>query len=116
MQVEITPFEWVAQHLQIIGWPSLCYAVWKVTRFMTNVENRVLGSEAHIAKMATNCFPTMQDSLKNQDSLLKSVDSSLKTQTTALTNMDASLETLVDVLPRKITGKATPRAKRTSKK
>lgn len=74
----LSPFEWVSSHLQLIGWPTLCYAVWKVTRFMTMVESRVLNSEAHIEKMATNCFPTMQTSLQTQDGLLKSMDVSLK--------------------------------------
>ena len=74
----LPPFEWVSQHLQVIGWPTLCYAVWRVTRFFTLVEHRVLNAEAHIEKMSTNCFPTMQASLQNQDTLLKSMDGSLK--------------------------------------
>jgi len=74
----LPPYEWFFQHLQVIGWPTLCYAVWRVTRFFSLVENRVLGAEAHIEKMATNCFPTMQTSLLNQDVLLKSMDGSLK--------------------------------------
>jgi hypothetical protein len=75
----LSPFEYFSQHLQIIGWPTLCFAVWKVTRFMTTVETRVVGSETHITAMATNHFPHMEASLANQDTLLKSVDQSLKT-------------------------------------
>jgi len=61
------------------GWPALCLLAWRVSRFLTKAETRVLTAENHITKMATNCFPTMQTSLQNQDGLLKSVDQSLKT-------------------------------------
>ena len=76
---ESSPFEWFSQHIQIVGWPTLCYAVWRVTRFFTIVETRVLSAEEHITKMATNCFPTMEKSLVNQDGLMRSMDASLKT-------------------------------------
>lgn len=75
----LTPLEWVSQHIQLIGWPTLIYATWRVTRFFTIVETRVLSAEEHVTKMATNCFPTMQASLQTQDALMKSMDSSLKT-------------------------------------
>ena len=38
----------------------MIYAVWRVTRFFTIVETRVLNAEEHLVKMSTNCFPTMQ--------------------------------------------------------
>jgi hypothetical protein len=79
MMENLSPFEWVAQHIQLIGWPTLIYATWRVTRFFTIVETRVLSAEEHITKMATNCFPTMESSLRNQDTLLQSMDGSLKT-------------------------------------
>jgi hypothetical protein len=75
----LPPYEWIFQHLQVIGWPTLCYAVWRVTRFFTLVEGRVLNAEEHLMKMSTNCFPTMQSSLQNQDGLLQSMDKSLRT-------------------------------------
>lgn len=75
----LSPFEWFSQHMQLIGWPAICYGIWRLRGFLSIVETRVLGAEQHITKMATNCFPTMQASLKNQDTLLHSVDKSLKT-------------------------------------
>jgi hypothetical protein len=74
----LPPYEWIFQHLQVIGWPTLCYAVWRVTRFFTIVEGRVLNAEDHVVNMATNHFPHMEASLQNQDVLLKSMDGSLK--------------------------------------
>jgi len=71
--------DWAASHSSLIGWPALCLLAWRVSRFLTKAETRVLTAENHITKMATNCFPTMQTSLQNQDGLLKSVDQSLKT-------------------------------------
>lgn len=75
----LSPFEWVAQHMQLVGWPTLCYAVWRVTRFFTIVETRVLSAEEHITTLATNHFPHMEESLRTQDGLMKSMDTSLKT-------------------------------------
>ena len=75
----LTPLEWVSQHIQLVGWPTLIYATWRVTRFFTIVETRVLSAEEHITTLATNHFPHMEASLQNQDNLLKSMDGSLKT-------------------------------------
>jgi hypothetical protein len=74
-----SPIVWTIEHFSAVGWPTLIYAVWRVTRFFTVVETRVLTAEEHITKMSSNCFPTMQASLQTQDGLMKSMDSSLKT-------------------------------------
>jgi hypothetical protein len=71
--------DYIALHIQIVGWPAICFAVWKVTRFITEIQERACTAEQHITKMATNCFPTMEASLKNQDVFLHSMDGSLKT-------------------------------------
>jgi hypothetical protein len=70
--------EWVTQHLQLIGWPALCIAAWKVSGYVKTVTDQATKTVGQIDKMATNCFPTMQTSLQNQDGLLHSMDESLK--------------------------------------
>ena len=75
----LNTFEWIFQHIQILTPTALIYAVWRVTRFFTIVETRVLEAEGHVTKMATNCMPTIQASLQTQDGLLHSMDTSLKT-------------------------------------
>jgi hypothetical protein len=58
-------FEWAYAHLGLIGWPALAEQATKTV--------------GQIDKMATNCFPTMEASLKTQDGLLHSMDASLRT-------------------------------------
>jgi hypothetical protein len=72
-------FEYVAQHLQVLGWPTLCYGVWKFTRLFTSVQGQATKAATQIDQMATNHFVHMEASLKNQDNLLHSMDGSLKT-------------------------------------
>ena len=67
---------WAVEHLHI---GAAIVAVWKMFSVFKNVESRASQAEQHITKMATNCFPTMQASLQNQDGLMKSMDKSLKT-------------------------------------
>ena len=69
----------IGGYIHVIGWTALLVAAWRVARFVTKVETRALQSEAHITKMATNCFPTMQASLQNQDKLMLEMNQSLKT-------------------------------------
>jgi hypothetical protein len=69
----LPPFEWTFQHLQVIGWPAICYALWKVTRYIDRITATATKTIDQIDKMATNCFPTMQASLQTQDELLKEI-------------------------------------------
>ena len=75
----INTFEWIWQHAQILTPTAVIYATWRIARFATVIETRVLTAEQHVTKMATNCFPTMQTSLQKQDELLQSMDGHLKT-------------------------------------
>lgn len=79
MQLTNGPFEFILHYLPTIGWPAICYGIWKVTQFFNEVKGRATTAEEHVNKMATNCFPTMQTSLQNQDKILQSMDESLKT-------------------------------------
>jgi len=76
---QLSPFEWVSQHLQLIGWPLLVIAAWKVSAVFERLSIQAVKTVSQIDTMATNCFPTMQRSLQNQDTLLHNIDGSLKT-------------------------------------
>jgi len=41
MQQTLTPFEWSVQHLQVIGWPILVLLAFRISRFLTRVEDMV---------------------------------------------------------------------------
>jgi hypothetical protein len=74
-----SPFEWVAQHLQVIGWPTLCIFAWKVATYFERLSAQASKTIGQIDTLATNHFPHMEASLKNQDDLLHSMDKSLST-------------------------------------
>jgi hypothetical protein len=77
--IELTALlAFLASYIHVIGWGALMAAAWKLSRLFTRAEMRVLKSEAAIEKMSTNCFPTMQKSLQNQDVLLHTMNESLK--------------------------------------
>lgn len=78
VQTNPTPFEYVLDHLHVIGWPVLCVFAWKISRVFSKVEGRVLAAENHITTMATNHFPHMEESLKNIDKTLQSIDQHLE--------------------------------------
>jgi hypothetical protein len=71
-------FEWVFQHLQVIGWPVLVAGLWKLIKFLNKLEMQFTKTIGQIDTLSTNHFPHMQESLQNQDRLMKSMDESLK--------------------------------------
>jgi len=53
-----TPFNWVSDHLHMIGWPALVYAVWRITAFLADVKGRAQRAEEQL----TNHLPsTLKD-------------------------------------------------------
>lgn len=70
---------WAIEHFSFVGWCALIAGAWKAMNFITKIQNRAITAEQHITTLATNHFPHMEASLKNQDGLLKSMDESLKT-------------------------------------
>jgi hypothetical protein len=74
-----SPFEWVSQHLQLIGWPTLVYLAWKVSKYFDRASHQIVKTITQIDTMATNHFPHMEESLSKQDTLMESMDKSLKT-------------------------------------
>jgi hypothetical protein len=74
----LPPFEWAYQHVGLISWPAICYALWKVTRYIDGVTATATKTINQIDTLATNHAPHMEESLKTQDGLLHSMDASLK--------------------------------------
>jgi hypothetical protein len=52
MDPQLSPFEWAMQHLQLIGWPSVLIVVWKITKFLTKLEDRALDAEKNLKVVA----------------------------------------------------------------
>ncbi len=75
----LVALEWVAQHLQVIGWPALCVFAWKVATYFERLSTQASKTITQIDTMATNHFPHVESSLITQDGLLHSMDVSLKT-------------------------------------
>lgn len=49
---QISPFEWAVQHIQLIGWPAVLMAGWKISRFLTKVEDRAVDAEKNLKVVA----------------------------------------------------------------
>lgn len=62
-----SPFEWVSQHIHMLGWGTVVVAAWKIASFFAEAKQRVLKTEHQIESMATNHFPHMEASLKTID-------------------------------------------------
>jgi hypothetical protein len=77
--VENSPLEYVFQHLQVVGWPAICWCAWKVSKYFERVTSQASKTIGQIDLMATNHFPHMEASLGKQDDLMHSMDTSLKT-------------------------------------
>lgn len=75
----LSPFEYVSTHLQLIGWPTLVYLAWKVSKYFDRASIQIVKTISQIDAMATNHFPHMEASLTKQDSLMESMDQSLTT-------------------------------------
>ena len=90
-----TPFEFVSQHLHLIGWPALCLialkASWAVAKFVNEAKAQVQKTVTQIDLLATNHFPHMEASLTKQDGILEKMGD-------GVTSIDSSLKTLVAVM------------------
>lgn len=74
----LSPFEYISQHLQLIGWPALVIIAWKAGNLFQTFVNTLEKTIGQIDKMATNHFPHMEESLAKQDGLLLGMSESLK--------------------------------------
>lgn len=75
MQVSpISPFEWIVQHIQLIGWPTVVFATYKLVRFLNNIMRRAEAVESNISVIATNHLSHMEKSLASIDETLQKQD------------------------------------------
>ena len=93
VQSNLATFEWFYSHLGLIGWPALVVFVWRASKWVTETTAIATKAVGQIDTLATNHFPHMEESLRNQDELIKSVDGSLK-------SVDSSLKTIVERTPK----------------
>lgn len=74
----VSPYEWVMQHMQVVGWPTLCVIAWKAGNHFRKFINQIDKTTEQINTMATNHFPHMEQSLSKQDGLMEGMAESLK--------------------------------------
>jgi hypothetical protein len=72
MQVQnSTPVSWILDHLNLIGWPSVCYVVFKIARFLNKIQQRAEAVENNVNAVTVNHIPHLQESLHSIDDTLK---------------------------------------------
>ena len=68
-----SPFEYISTHLHLIGWPTLVYAVWKVTTFLTDVKGRAQRAEDQLTMHIPATLKDVKGSIDNMaDRILES--------------------------------------------
>ena len=60
-----TPFEVASSHLHLIGWPTLCYAVYRVVRFLTALETRAARAEEQLINHIPTSLGEVKESVDN---------------------------------------------------
>jgi hypothetical protein len=70
MQVQ-TPLAWAFDHLNLIGWPSICFVVYKFARFLDRMQHRAAVVEENVNNIATNHLDHMQKSLESIDGTMQ---------------------------------------------
>jgi len=88
-QATQTPFEWVSNHLQVIGWPTVVLFAWRASRYLTKFEARAVAAENRLLVVADS-NKELNENLKEQaraqekhaiaiDQLAKAVQSQTQT-------------------------------------
>lgn len=86
----LAPFlSWLADHMNLVGWPALCFMLWKGGKLFTAIEIKIQNALDQVNAMSTKDMPTMNTTLKE-------VHSSIQNQDTYLESMDESLKTMAD--------------------
>ncbi len=75
----IAPWEWVFQHLQLIGWPAIVLVAWKASRFISKLEDRALAVETNIQEMKSNHLVHIETSLEAIDSGIQGMRDDMRT-------------------------------------
>lgn len=63
--VQQSPFEWAVQHIQLIGWPTVALLGWKMSRFLTKVEDRATQAEKNLT-VVTESNADLKSSIEGQ--------------------------------------------------
>lgn len=69
MQSTLTPFEWLSQHLQVLGWPAVCIACFYVGSFFRDVKAQYKESAEELKELhtyGTNHVPHLLEDIKNE--------------------------------------------------
>ena len=77
MIVSNSPFEWFSQHIQTVAWPAIFLVIWRVSRWVTQIQSAATKTIEQIDTLATNHIPHVEASLANQDKLMASMDAHL---------------------------------------
>jgi hypothetical protein len=66
-----TPFQWAANYIHVVAWPTICYAAIKGTQAVTKFVSKLDTSVEQIDTMATNHFPHMEEYLKEMLTIMR---------------------------------------------
>lgn len=58
-----TPFETISSHLHLIGWPTLVYAVYRVIRFLDDVQSRAVRAEEQLVEHIPSTLKDVKSSI-----------------------------------------------------
>jgi hypothetical protein len=67
----VTPFQWASNYIHVVAWPTICFAIWKVSKAATKFVDRLDKTVTQIDHMATNHFPHMEASLTEIATILR---------------------------------------------
>ncbi len=66
-------FDFISSHFQLLWGSSFLVLIWKASRFISKIEDRLLGSTKTIEKMATNDLPHIHDEMQSVNNNLHTV-------------------------------------------
>ena len=78
MLIDISTFEYLYQHMNIIAYPGVGVFLWKASQWFTETKSVIVKTVDQIDTLSTNHFPHMEKSLTTQDGLLHEMNESLK--------------------------------------
>jgi hypothetical protein len=90
---QLSPFEWVSAHIQLIGWPVLIVVAWRARGFVAEFTAKANAVHTAVTKWDGNHLPHMEQSLADQTTILQA-------HTTVLGSIDKGIGLLVDRNPR----------------
>lgn len=90
MQVTpLSPIDWMLQHLQLLGWPTVVFAIYKLTRFLDKVLSRLESAEKNLDLLANNHFSHIEESLI-------SIADTFERMEPSLSSMNTNIQILLD--------------------